>query len=108
MFPSSPLKILLNSQFNENEELNTYVAICFQGAGQVVAVDINPAQSYLLELKRIAIVRSGSNHLLFFVLLQLFHLQIVSSREFGEGLTQSNTGGGVKSNFWLSSSQAAI
>lgn len=33
------------------------MTICAQGAGQVVAVDINPAQSYLLELKRIAIVR---------------------------------------------------
>ncbi|KAG0563546.1 hypothetical protein KC19_8G040100 [Ceratodon purpureus] len=31
--------------------------LVYQGAGQVVAVDINPAQSYLLELKRIAIVR---------------------------------------------------
>lgn len=30
---------------------------CLQGAGQVVGVDINPAQSYLLELKRVAIIR---------------------------------------------------
>lgn len=29
----------------------------FQGAGKVVGVDINPAQSYLLELKRAAIMR---------------------------------------------------
>ncbi|KAH9565685.1 hypothetical protein CY35_04G089900 [Sphagnum magellanicum] len=31
--------------------------LVYQGAHQVVAVDINPAQSYLLELKRVAIVR---------------------------------------------------
>jgi betaine lipid synthase len=31
--------------------------LVYQGAGQVVGVDINPAQSYLLELKRVAIVR---------------------------------------------------
>jgi betaine lipid synthase len=31
--------------------------LVYQGAGQVVAVDINPAQSYLLELKRVAIIR---------------------------------------------------
>ncbi|CAM6106075.1 unnamed protein product [Calypogeia fissa] len=31
--------------------------LVLQGAGQVVAVDINPAQSYLLELKRAAVIR---------------------------------------------------
>lgn len=31
--------------------------LVYQGARQVVAVDINPAQSYLLELKRVAVVR---------------------------------------------------
>eukprot|EP00245_Coleochaete_scutata_P005726 TRINITY_DN1951_c0_g1_i1.p1 TRINITY_DN1951_c0_g1~~TRINITY_DN1951_c0_g1_i1.p1 ORF type:complete len:664 (-),score=144.25 TRINITY_DN1951_c0_g1_i1:680-2671(-) len=31
--------------------------LVLQGAGQVVGVDINPAQSYLLELKRVAIMR---------------------------------------------------
>ncbi|BBN01909.1 betaine lipid synthase [Marchantia polymorpha subsp. ruderalis] len=31
--------------------------LVYQGAGQVVAVDINPAQSYLLELKRAAVLR---------------------------------------------------
>lgn len=28
-----------------------------QGAKQVVGVDMNPAQSYLLELKRVAVIR---------------------------------------------------
>ncbi|KAL2643503.1 hypothetical protein R1flu_011090 [Riccia fluitans] len=31
--------------------------LVYQGAGQVVSVDINPAQSYLLELKRAAVIR---------------------------------------------------
>lgn len=31
--------------------------LVYQGAGQVVGVDINPAQSYLLELKRVAVMR---------------------------------------------------
>ena len=34
-----------------------------------------------------------------FVLLWWLHLQIVGSREFWEGLTQRNTGGGVKTKF---------